>query len=239
MVKLKQAPAKGSKNVTDGARKARAARPGSSSTPAAARKAAPGAARRNFLVFLSLVGLLSFTSVLLLALSPDPLSPAAPASLFALDAPRSMDDIFRVSTPVEAGRWKYIFVHHSASPAGSVATVAAPGGLPSDHFVIGNGDGAIDGEIQLTQRWAAQMAAAPSAGLDRIGADCISICLVGDFDRAAPTPTQTLRLTQLVGALQRRLQIGAGSVVMLEGNGSPAGAGRLFPASTFRTQLLP
>jgi hypothetical protein len=190
-------------------------------------------------VFLSLVGLLSFTSVLLLALSPDPLSPAAPASLFALDAPQSMDEVFRLPTPVEAGRWKYIFVHHSRSLAGSMATVAAPGGLPSDHFVIGNGNGAIDGEIQLTQRWAGQMAAAPSEGLDRIGADCISICLVGDFDRAAPTPTQTLRLTQLVGALQRHLQISAGRVVLLEGNGSPAGAGRFFPASAFRTQLLP
>jgi hypothetical protein len=247
VVKDKKAPGKSGKGVTEGTRKGRgtAARKSSSSRGSSSYAAetgpsrVPGAARRNFIVFLSLVGLLSFTSVLLLALSPDPLAPSAPASLFALGAPQSMDAIFDAAPRVESGRWKYVFVHHSRTPAGGAESLAGVDGLPADHFVIGNGEGAMDGEIQITRRWAGQLAAAPAPGLDRIGPDCISICLVGDFDRTAPTPTQTLRLTQLVGALQRKLQIGAGQVVLLDAPNSPASAGRHFPATAFRTQLLP
>ena len=243
MVKVKKAPGKASKGAV--AEAARKGRRGSSSSAGSSRGAsasagrASGAARRNFLVFLSLVGLLSFTSVLLLALSPAPLTPSASASLFALDVPQSMDAVFRTTSPVEAGRWKYVFVHHSRTPDGSAQTLVGRDGLPVDHFVIGNGEGALDGEIQITQRWAGQVAAAPAPGLDRIGSDCVSICLIGDFDQAAPTPTQVLRLNQLVGALQRRLQIGAGQVLLVDAPNSPAGTGRQFPATAFRTQLLP
>jgi hypothetical protein len=177
--------------------------------------------------------------VLLLAISPAPLTPSASASLFALDVPQSMDAVFHTVSPLQSGRWQYIFVHHSRTLEGSAQTLVGRDGLPVDHFVIGNGDGAIDGEIQITQRWAGQVAAAPAPGLDRIGSDCVSICLIGDFDRTAPTPTQTLRLTQLVGALQRKLQIGAGQVILVDAPRSPAGTGRRFPATAFRTQLLP
>ena len=150
-----------------------------------------------------------------------------------------MDAVFHTASPLQSGRWQYIFVHHSRTLEGSAQTLVGRDGQPVDHFVIGNGDGAIDGEIQITQRWAGQVAAAPAPGLDRIGSDCVSICLIGDFDRAAPTPTQTLRLTQLVGALQRKLQIGAGQVILVDAPNSPAGTGRRFPATAFRTQLLP
>ena len=58
-----------SRGTTEGGRRtSRASRPTSVKASSAGRT--PGAARRNFIVFLSLVGLLSFTSVLLLALSP-------------------------------------------------------------------------------------------------------------------------------------------------------------------------
>jgi hypothetical protein len=239
VVKVKKSPAKASsssRGAKDSGRKSR--RAGSSRETSHASRAS-GVARRNFIVFLSLVGLLSFTSVLLLALSPDPLIPSASASLFALDAPQSMDAVFRTASPLEPSRWKYVFVHHSQTPEGSAQTLVGRDGMPVDHFVIGNGDGAIDGEIQITQRWAGQVAAAPAPGLDRIGQDCVSICVIGDFDRSAPTPTQTLRLTQLVGALQRKLQIGAGQVILVDAASSPAGTGKRFPATAFRTQLLP
>src|SRR5438552_3741853 len=49
---------------------------------------------RKFVVFASLVGVLTVTSALLLALAPAPLVPDAYSSLFAIDAPRSMDAIF-------------------------------------------------------------------------------------------------------------------------------------------------
>ena len=197
------------------------------------------ASRRKFVVFASLVGLLTGTSALLLALAPAPLRPDSAASLFALDAPRSMDAIFDTANPVAAGRWKYVFVHHSQTASGNAATLAArPGGL-GDHFVIGNGSGCVDGEIQVGHRWAAQLPAGATPGLAAVRPDCVSICLVGDFNRAAPTPTQRLRLAQLVTTLQKQLAIPGGSVHVVQGTNTPADAGRHFPLDALRQQLLP
>jgi hypothetical protein len=186
--------------------------------------------------------LLSGTSVLLLALAPAPLKPDAAASLFALDAPhgpRSMDVIFDTPHPVADGRWKTIYVHHSQTASGNAATLGArPGGL-GDHFVIGNGSGCVDGEVQVGHRWAAQLPAGPATPTTSVRPDCISICLVGDFNRTAPTPTQRMRLAQLVTTLQARLKIGADSVYLVQGSNTPADAGRHFPLDAFRQQLQP
>jgi hypothetical protein len=111
--------------------------------------------------------------------------------------------------------------------------------MPADHFVIGNGDGAVDGEIQIGQRWDTQVPAAPPIGATRIDNDCISICLVGDYDKSRPTPTQLRRVTQLVSALQARFRIAASDVSLISQPNSPAATGRYFPASAFREQLLP
>ena len=46
--------------------------------------------------------------------------------------------------------------------------------------------------------------ARPPAGANRIDAECISIALVGDFDKTVPTPTQLRRLAQLVNALLKK-----------------------------------
>jgi hypothetical protein len=221
-----------------GTRKAAAAG-GPRASRASDDRPAADASRRKFVVFLSLVGLLTGTSALLLALAPAPLKPDSAASLFALDAPRSMDVIFDTANPVAAGQWKYIFVHHSQTPSGNAATLAArPGGL-GDHFVIGNGTGCVDGEIQIGHRWASQLPAGRTSGLATMRPDCVSICLVGDFNRAAPTPTQRLRLAQLVTALQKQLAIPGGSIHLVQGTNTPADAGRYFPVDTFRQQVMP
>ena len=196
---------------------------------------------RKLFVFSGLLGVLSVTSALMMALAPAPLTPDAATSLFAVDHPRSMDAIFVTRTPVPAGRWKYIFIHHSQTPSGNAFTLGQPNGPAGagDHFVIGNGDGLVDGEIQLTQRWNNQQTALPPAGASKIDDACISICLVGDFDRTIPTPTQFRRLAQLVGALQGQLHIRAEGVLLADALNTPAGIGRYFPRAAFREQLLP
>jgi len=228
--------------VNTNTRTARTASRNTSSGRASAGRAAgksAAASRRKFFVFLSLVGLLTGTSALLLALAPAPLKPESAASLFALDTPKSMDVIFETTNPVAGGRWKYVFVHHSQTPSGNAATLAArPGGL-GDHFVIGNGSGCVDGEIQIGHRWASQLPAGPAPGLSAVRPDCISICLVGDFNHSAPTATQRVRLNQLVATLQSGLAIPGGSVHTVQGTNTPADAGRLFPTDAFRQQLLP
>ena len=195
---------------------------------------------RTFIVFVCLVGTLTLTSALLLALASPPLAPdAAVTSLFAVDAPQSLDAVFDTRVPVTAGRWRYIYIHHSRTPAGTAATVTADEGGPCDHFVIGNGDGCVDGEIQLTQQWTQQLSIThPPGGVTHVDPSCISICLIGDFDRTRPTATQARRLTELVATLQTRLHISAGHVLTIDQPASSAGIGHRFPLTSLQSQIL-
>lgn len=194
---------------------------------------------RKVIVFVSLIGTLALTSALLLALAPAPLTPDGTVSLFAIDAPASLDVIFNTKTPTQLGRWKYIYIHQSRTLTGNATSLAQNNAL-NDHFVIGNGDGCMDGEIQITQHWNQQNSiTTPPAGVSQINPACISICLVGDFDQTRPTPTQQRRLAQLVGALQSHLRIPASHVLLFDQPGTPAGIGRSFPVASFRNQILP
>ena len=190
-------------------------------------------------MFSTLLGVLTLTSALLMVLEPAPIAADAAASLFAVDEPRSMDVIFETKAPVPAGRWKYVYVHHSRTASGNALTLGQNTGGIGDHFVIGNGDGCVDGEIQISQRWNAQQSALPPAGANTIDPACISICVVGDFDSTVPTPTQIRRLTQLVNALQGTLHIDRSQVLLIQEPKSAAGIGRYFPTAAFRGQLLP
>ena len=194
---------------------------------------------RTFIVFICLVGTLTLTSALLLALASPPLSPDAATSLFAVDAPQSLDAVFDTRVPVAAGKWQYIYIHHSRTPGGTATTVATDEGGPSDHFVIGNGDGLVDGEVQLTQQWTQQLSIShPPGGVTHIDPACISVCLIGDFDRTRPTATQTRRLTELVAALQTRFHIPASHVLTVDQAASSAGIGRRFPLASLQSQIL-
>jgi hypothetical protein len=196
---------------------------------------------RRFVVFTTLIGVLTLTSALLLALAPAPLKPDISSSLFAIDTPESMDVIFQTQASVKSSQWKYIYIHHSRTPAGSALTLSQNANGVPDHFVIGNGDGAADGQIQVGQRWDQQVPANPPLGatVNSAWSNCISVCLVGDFDRAVPTPMQFRRLTNLVNTLQSRFDIPAGQVLLISEPNSVGSQGRYFPATAFREQLLP
>jgi hypothetical protein len=196
---------------------------------------------RKLIVFSTLLGLFTVTSALLMALAPAPIVPAAATSLFAVDAPSNFDVIFNTRTPLTVGTWKYIYVHHSATPTGNALTLGQDTNGAGDHFIIGNGDGCEDGEIQISQRWNLQQPALPPTGsrANKQFDQCISICLVGDFDRTVPTQVQLRRLTQLVSALQGQLHVGANEVLMVDQPRAAAGIGRYFPRTVFRGQLLP
>ena len=197
--------------------------------------------RRSFIVLSSLVGVLTLTSVLLRAMQGAPLTPDAASSMMVSDSRASLDVIFNTRVQNLPNRWQSIYVHHSKTAGGNVGTLAGSSEQGcGDHFVVGNGDGAIDGEIQFTQRWNLQQPAdpAPGSAASKIDATCISICVVGDFDKTAPTPTQLRRLEQLVQTLQERLRIPAGAVWLFDGAESSAAVGRFFPSSAFQGQLL-
>jgi hypothetical protein len=140
---------------------------------------------------------------------------------------------------VSRQKWNAIFIHHSQTPNGNADTFANRAGGLADHFVIGNGSGCVDGEVQMGQRWMAQLPAGQVPGAKSVPAGCITICVVGDFDRSIPTATQQLRLTQLVQTLQGRLGVSADRVYLHQGSRTPADVGTRFPLGAFRAQLLP
>ena len=186
---------------------------------------------RGIIVSIALVAALGLTTALLALLSPSPLSPDFTGQLSR--SSDSLEPLFAIEPGIQPGRWTAVYVHHSNTPSGNASTLADAArergilGTP-DHFVIGNGDGMNDGEIQFTERWTRQLPAAPPALGVRIEPDCISICLIGDFDRNRPTVAQRARLDQVLAVLAERLNLRPDQLIRLEMLNSAAGTGSLM-----------
>lgn len=193
-------------------------------------------AKRKVVVASSLLAVLALTSALLLALEPGQLrGPEKPGNLLL-----AVDPVLETNVPVSLGRWRYIYIHQSGSPSGSAASLSQGIDGAPDHFVIGNGEGSPDGQIEISPRWVNQMAALPPAGANSIDPNCISICLIGDFHQNLPTPSQMEKLKQLVATLQTKYRISAENVWMVneQGGNRAVEIGRYFPVSAFRAQLM-
>jgi hypothetical protein len=120
---------------------------------------------------------------------------------------------------VAARHWKWIVIHHSATPAGSMAFFdkehKAKGwdGI-GYHFVIGNGTDTADGQIEVTPRWPLQKWGAHAKTVDnRFNEHGIGICLVGNFDVERPSPKQMQSLSRLVAHLSQTYRISPQNVV--------------------------
>jgi N-acetyl-anhydromuramyl-L-alanine amidase AmpD len=111
--------------------------------------------------------------------------------------------------------WRYIVLHHSAADSGNYDQIDSEHrkvlGLDGCgyHFVIGNGNGSGDGQIEVAQRWSSQKQGvhcrnARSHDVDEYG---IGICLVGDLDKEPPTPRQIAAAKALIAHLSTRYNI--------------------------------
>ncbi|MCH8854037.1 MAG: N-acetylmuramoyl-L-alanine amidase, partial [Planctomycetes bacterium] len=107
--------------------------------------------------------------------------------------------------------WRYIVIHHSASESGNATQfdryhrdVRGWNEL-GYHFVIGNGHGSGNGEIEVGPRWWKQKHGAHCKTPDnRFNDYGIGICLVGDFETGSPPSSSQLRsLEKLVAHLMR------------------------------------
>jgi N-acetyl-anhydromuramyl-L-alanine amidase AmpD len=123
--------------------------------------------------------------------------------------------------PNKADRpWRYIVLHHSATSGGNYDQIDVEHrkvlGLDGCgyHFVIGNGTGSGDGQIEVAQRWTNQKQGvhcrnARTHEVDEYG---IGICLVGDLDRRPPTPRQIAAAQALIAHLSQRYAIAQGRI---------------------------
>jgi len=135
--------------------------------------------------------------------------------------------------------WRYIVVHHSATPSGSAQSFHAAhlkrgwDGL-GYHFVIGNGKGMRDGQIQSGFRWPKQREGA-HAGDDLFNQHGIGICLVGDFSKSAPTAKQMKSLRRLCDFLSAYCAVSPQNLRLHGDFRKTACPGKHFPRNfTFR-----
>lgn len=147
------------------------------------------------------------------------------------------DDLF---LPPKAERpWKYVVLHHSANEAGDYAQIDREHrkvlGFEGCgyHFVIGNGSGSPDGQIEVAERWSSQKNGVHcrNAKTPEVNEYGIGICLVGDLDNMPPTARQIAAAKALVTYLGERYSIPAqrmGSHAKLA-SGPTACPGKHFP----------
>ncbi len=151
-------------------------------------------------------------AILLMALGSNPPS-AGPFCLSTYYRLESVDHVLRSQAPQAADRWNGIEIFFSGTRGGNVERLAAASGLTDTadlncHFVICNGVGAGDGEIQTTEKWQAQATAYTGPMSERL----IRICLVGNGVSAVATDYQLKRLEMLLESLCRRFAISADAV---------------------------
>lgn len=192
--------------------------------------------KRTLTIWVSLLAAMSVASGLLILLEPRPMAPVGGLALSAVDRhPDAMEAIFRTPEPISPGRWEQIVVHHSGQNVGDAQSIGhlhqalGYGGL-AYHFVIGNGEGASDGVIQVGYRWMRQQESvyAPRR---------IAICLVGNGDQVPPTDAQMKQLVRLVTALQIRLDIDAEDVRLHADLADVTSPGVHFPRDRFAAAL--
>jgi hypothetical protein len=139
----------------------------------------------------------------------------------------------------EARPWKSIVIHHTATNRGSVESIHQThlkrkdkSGNPWQgigyHFVIGNGNGMNDGEIEPTFRWRSQMHGAHAGSRDH-NQYGIGIALVGNFDEAPPTLAQLSSVKQLVSMLKSEYGLSSEDVIGHSNIKATACPGRFFP----------
>ena len=146
--------------------------------------------------------------------------------------------------PVDNARsWRFVVLHHTATKSGSVSSIdrahrqrVANGrhwlGI-GYHFLIGNGQGMPDGQVEPTFRWTRQIEGA-HAGVDDYNRYGIGIALVGNFEKHPPTMAQLAAARQLVSALRTEYAITADRVVGHGDVKATACPGRFFSVSAIR-----
>jgi LysM repeat protein len=119
---------------------------------------------------------------------------------------------------IKPKRWQRIVIHHSGTSLDTVASMDRyhrnerhmENGL-AYHFVIGNGARTKDGEIYVGSRWTKQLDGGHLSSSVQ-NRSSIGICLVGDFNKRAPSEKQIEVARTLVTYLMKRCDLSKRSV---------------------------
>lgn len=183
------------------------------------------------------------------SMRPNPVQPL-PVEPFSPPTMHPMDPITKVNPwkpDTEPRDWNYIVLHHTAAESGSVESIHEEHLKRKDkngkhwlgvgyHFVIGNGKGMGDGEIEPTFRWRQQLQGA-HAGVADFNQHGIGIVLVGNFEESPPTRAQTASIKKLVGILKRDYGIVGSKIVGHSDVKATECPGKHFPMSDVRDSI--
>jgi hypothetical protein len=166
-------------------------------------------------VLVALLFSMTTGAVVLMALGNNPPS----AGPFCLSSYYRLDPIKQtvVSRACQSpDRWNRIEIYYSDIKAGNIEESALLSGLAGPenldcHFVVCNGQGGGDGQIQSTEKWQKQWAILPGRTWHG-SSQTIRVCISADGRGTYPTDCQARRAEALVEGLCRKFNIPPESV---------------------------
>lgn len=153
-------------------------------------------------------------AVVLMAMSGNPPS-AGPFCLSNYYRLSPIHQIIKSEAPQSSGSWNCIEILYSGTKAGNVEQLASLAGLRSVedldfHFVICNGLGGQDGNIESTHRWQKQWPVYSNSGNNASGT--IRICVIADGTSLLASNSQIRRVEALVDRLSRQFSVESDSI---------------------------
>ncbi len=167
------------------------------------------AKNRTVKIWASLVASMTIGAIVLMALDNQKI--AAPAfSLSSFQKLENIDRIIENAIKAEKAPYNCVDIDYSNTIGGTIDNIALSMGTTNPakadfHFLIGNGDGAPDGEILITQRWESQQLCNDNSGK-------IKILVVSDGFSVRPTETQVKRLASLLNTIARKYKIKSSNI---------------------------
>lgn len=165
---------------------------------------------RHAKVFVVLLISITFGAIVLMTLGNNPPS----AGAFCLSDYYQLEPVETVISSQEAqslSYWMCIEICYSGTKAGNIEQIASLSGLANPeeinyHFVICNGLGGRDGEIQPTEKWQRQWSTVPEQ-IQCGSGQTIRICVITDGKTTPPTDFEVKRTEALAEALSRKFNI--------------------------------
>jgi phosphoribosyl-AMP cyclohydrolase len=169
---------------------------------------------REARVFAALMISMAAGTIVLMVLGSNPPS----AGAFCLSAYHHLDPVEKTILSQAAqysSRWNRIEVYYSGTKSGNIEQLTSLRGLSGHedidcHFVICNGLGGGDGQIQSTEAWQKQASAIPERSWR--GRATIRICIIADGKTTPTTDFQRKRTEALVELLCREFEIRPNSI---------------------------
>lgn len=159
---------------------------------------------RNITVLFSLIASMTIGALVLMALDHNPPS----AGAYSLSSYLRLDPVEEVvrntirTRPVEWDRIEVVYSYTNGGNAEELAllTGLADGGPAESHFVVCNGKGGTDGQIQAASYWQNQQICGGKA-------ETIRVCVISNKQSDTLTDSQRQRTNTLVESLSRTFDI--------------------------------